>query len=165
MGTLRTIAGMTDADVAELVFVSPHTYRRWKSDRTQDPCAIQLLAIIIGYAAWPGWEKFYFNHYDGKLYCDDLKHGFALSDLWHHHYLAQTAEDVMVENIELKDKIERLEEELHQIFPDPSESDNVVRFPSLESSQQGGESVKMTENARKSRFRDGFARFVRKMSG
>lgn len=53
---LQLLAGLSDQQAAELCFVSPETYRRWRSDRQPNPMAVRLLAIMAGYVPWPRWD-------------------------------------------------------------------------------------------------------------
>jgi len=58
-GTLRSLqllAGYSDRDAARVLCVSPHTYRRWRRDRSPNPTAVRLLAIHAGYVPWPNWR-------------------------------------------------------------------------------------------------------------
>ena len=43
--TLQLLAGMDNLTAAKCCCVSPHTYRRWRSDRRPNPTAMRLLAI------------------------------------------------------------------------------------------------------------------------
>lgn len=40
LAELQLGTGLTDAEVARKLLVSPHTYRRWRRDRTPNPTAI-----------------------------------------------------------------------------------------------------------------------------
>jgi transcriptional regulator with XRE-family HTH domain len=56
VGALQQRAGLTAAEAAEALCVSPRTYRRWKAGDGVTPTAVRLLAILAGYVPWPGWE-------------------------------------------------------------------------------------------------------------
>lgn len=47
---------VTEPQAAALCCVSPETYRRWIRDRTPNPTAVRLMAILAGYVPWPGWQ-------------------------------------------------------------------------------------------------------------
>ena len=46
-----------DGQIAQMLYLSPHTIRRWRlGDRKANPSAVKLLAILAGYMPWPGWQ-------------------------------------------------------------------------------------------------------------
>jgi hypothetical protein len=63
---VQALAGLSDADAANFVRVSPQTFRRWRSDRLPDMSAVRLLAIRAGYMPWPEWHGWLVRN--GRLY-------------------------------------------------------------------------------------------------
>ncbi len=55
---------------------------------------------MAGYVPWQGWEKYFYNPYDKKLYSDDLKYGFSTDDLQRYHYLVQAYEQLLTVNVQ-----------------------------------------------------------------
>jgi len=53
---LQLYCRYTDRQAARMCCVSAETYRRWRGDRTPNPTAIRLMAILAGYVPWPGWD-------------------------------------------------------------------------------------------------------------
>ena len=53
---LQLLCRFSLEDAARFCGVSPHTYRRWRSDRRPPLCAVRLLAIRAGYLPWPDWH-------------------------------------------------------------------------------------------------------------
>lgn len=56
LAALQGLAGLTHEQAARFLFVSPETYRRWRTDRQPNPTAVRLLAIRAGYLPWPQWS-------------------------------------------------------------------------------------------------------------
>lgn len=54
--TLQRLCRFSDLQAAEFCLVSPHTYRRWRHDRSPNPTAVRLLAVQAGYVPWTGWQ-------------------------------------------------------------------------------------------------------------
>jgi transcriptional regulator with XRE-family HTH domain len=47
---------LSNEQIAELLGISPETWRRWLTDRKPNPAAVRLLAILAGYMPWDGWQ-------------------------------------------------------------------------------------------------------------
>ncbi|MBI4005551.1 MAG: hypothetical protein HY356_02680 [Gammaproteobacteria bacterium] len=167
LGYLHTIAGLNDTAAADFCFVSPHTYRRWRTDRKPNPCAVRLLAILAGYVPWSGWEKWFYNHYDQKLYCHDLKYGFSPSDFYSYHYLKLAYESLQEEVLYLRQQLKDLsnaERPEASILDDPS----IVPFPTLSPmlrrvKTEAQTPEKLPSRSKNGGFRDRFAGLLRRM--
>ena len=93
-GDLTTLAelqlrcGFSDHRAAAMCCVSPETYRRWRSDRTPNPTAIRLLAILAGYVPWSGWSGW--EVHNGRLFPPGYtRHGIGPGDVLAVHYQNQ----------------------------------------------------------------------------
>lgn len=74
------ITGMTPEQAAAVCGVSTETYRRWRCDRTPNPAAVRLLAVLAGYVPWRGWEGW--EMHSGLLFPPGYsRHGIAPSDI------------------------------------------------------------------------------------
>jgi len=130
LGEIQTILKVDNETAAQICFVSPETYRRWRSDRKPNKCAMKLLGILAGYVPWPGWEKFFYNPHDQMLYSQELKYGFSPGDLHTLHYLKLGFEQLQRENTELRERLKDVE----NLLASPADLDtasNVVLFPNL----------------------------------
>lgn len=72
----------TNDQAAAFCGISPHTYRRWLTDRRPNPLAVKLLAIQAGYVPWDGWQGW--EVHGGRLFPpgyvrDGLKPGDLLA--------------------------------------------------------------------------------------
>ncbi len=56
LSQLQLLAGLSNKDAARTCFVSPETYRRWRTDRAANRTAVRLLAVLAGYVPWTGWH-------------------------------------------------------------------------------------------------------------
>lgn len=54
--SLQLLCRFSDLNAARYCGVSPHTYRRWRTDRQPSRAAVRLLAIRAGYLPWPEWS-------------------------------------------------------------------------------------------------------------
>lgn len=132
--SLTGIIGLNDESAARSCFVSPETYRRWCTDRKPNKCAIKLLSILAGRFPWPGWERFFYNAHDQKIYTYDLKHGFAPGDLHSLFYMKQGYEHLERENRELRHRLEELEQSAASRASILA-SANVVAFPDIKANR------------------------------
>jgi hypothetical protein len=80
LGALQSVLGMSNAQAAAACLVSPHTYRRWRTDRTPNPTAIRLLSIMAGYLPWSGWSDWEMHR--GFLFPPGyVRHGLSPGDV------------------------------------------------------------------------------------
>lgn len=80
LGQIQLLSQLNDEQAAALCFVSPHTYRRWRSDRQPNPMAVRLLSVLAGYVPWPGWS--HWEMHDGLLYPPGYtRHGIRPGDV------------------------------------------------------------------------------------
>ncbi|GAB4302434.1 MAG: hypothetical protein Kow0096_23920 [Thiohalomonadaceae bacterium] len=77
---LQLFAGLSNEDAARLCLVSPETYRRWRRDRSPNPTAVRLLAVLAGYVPWRGWDGW--EVHSGLLFPPGYsRHGVAPADI------------------------------------------------------------------------------------
>jgi len=169
LGALQTIIGIDNIEAAKACLVSKETYRRWRSDRKPNKTAVKLLGILAGYFPWPGWEKFFYNPHDQRIYSTELKHGFCPGDLHALQYLRQTNEVLERENAHLRERLKDLE---NMEAPEASivENPNILPFPrlreALRSRRVDSEHQLDPKPSRKApRSTSGIVGFIRRMTG
>lgn len=88
LGYLQVLARLSNDQAADLLMVSPETYRRWRSDRQPNPTAVRLLSILAGYVPWPAW--FGWEMHNGLLFPPGYeRHGIAPGDFYAYPYWKQ----------------------------------------------------------------------------
>ena len=113
MGDLTTLqmlqhrCRMTDAQAASFVGVSPHTYRRWRTDRTPSVAAVKLLAVMAGYVPWTKWDGW--EVHGGLLFPPGYtRHGIGPGDMFAITFLRQQVQAQ-------RERIEALESEIQML--------------------------------------------------
>jgi hypothetical protein len=71
--TLQLLCRFSLNDAARYCGVSPHTFRRWRSDRVPPRSAVRLLAIRAGYLPWPDWAGW--EMHNGLLFPPGMTRG------------------------------------------------------------------------------------------
>ena len=167
LGDIQMLLGVDNDEASRLCFTSPHTYRRWRSDRVPNPCAVRLLGVLAGYVPWAGWEKWFYNRYDQKLYHIDLKYGFSPDELIRYAYLRQTKEALEREVLELRQRLKA-----YEVNPVRdrviNEDSNILVFPTLRALVNRRKSPVMEKQPasdRKTGLRDRFAGLFRRKAG
>jgi hypothetical protein len=158
LGYIQTVAGISDEQAAGLCFVAPETYRRWRTDRKPNRCAVRLLGVVAGYVPWAGWEKWFYSQADRKLYGPSLREGFTPSEVERIPWLRQTLEALERENRNLRERVQRLE----QVASEASRPSNVIPFPAPVSGLTG-ESYAALSPRRDLWLRERFAGLIRKV--
>ena len=164
---VQTVIGVDNKEAALLCCVSPHTYRRWKSDRQPNKCALRLLGVIAGYVPWAGWNGWFYNPFDQKLYHQDLKYGFSPDELISSWYIRQAKEAYEREVLHLRQMVKDYE---NRQAPDTSitTNPNIVAFPTFSAMARvttDPATEKQPGSDRKSSLRDRFAGLFRRKAG
>ena len=90
--------------------VSPHTYRRWLSDRKPNPTAVRLFAVLAGYIPWHGWDGW--EMHNGYLFPPGyVKGGISPGDWFATIFLRQLV-------TEQRRTIDKLESQIKEIQRD-----------------------------------------------
>ena len=157
--TMQAMARMTDSEAATFCLVSPETYRRWKMDRTPKASGVRLLSLRAGFVAWPGWEKFFFCSYDGRLYHEDLRDGFAPEFVLQAHWNQKELDVLRGQNQALRLQLQVAEKEAESLRAElgarehagdsgTGATDNVVPFPAfgVPYARQGGSETPTGDN-------------------
>ena len=165
LGELRSMAGISESEAVELTFASPHTYRRWKTDRKPNRCAVRLLAVCAGFIPWRGWERWFYNRFDQKLYCDDLKYGFSTDELTRYHYVLQAYRDLEAENQYLRQRLKDLDNRLVHTGRAVRDNPNVLAFPTLANMWRAVVPSESPASDPKPGLWDRFTRFGRRKTG
>jgi hypothetical protein len=71
--TLQMLCRFSLDDAARYCGVSPHTFRRWRSDRVPPRGAVRLLSIRAGYLPWPDWAGW--EMHNGLLFPPGMTRG------------------------------------------------------------------------------------------
>lgn len=71
--TLQLLCRFTNHEAAGYCGVSPHTFRRWRSDRMPPFAAVRLLAVRAGYLPWPDWSGW--EMHNGLLFPPGMTRG------------------------------------------------------------------------------------------
>ncbi|RME34851.1 MAG: hypothetical protein D6786_03640 [Gammaproteobacteria bacterium] len=106
LSTLQRSAGLSNEQAARLCFVSPETYRRWKSDRKPNPCAVRLMAVMAGYMPWQGWHRW--EVIGGCLFEPGARRGLLPGDIQGLPFLKLALEARSREVMELRRELEAL---------------------------------------------------------
>lgn len=81
--TLRSLqlrCRLTNHQAAEVCGVSPHTYRRWLTDRQPSVLAVRFMAVLAGYVPWSNWQGW--EVHGGHLFPPGyVRHGLKPGDL------------------------------------------------------------------------------------
>lgn len=88
---LQLTAGLTDTEAARKLLVSPHTYRRWRTDREPNPTAVRLLAVQAGYVPWAGWHGW--EIHNGLLFPPTARHGLEPGEVESVRFLVALTRD------------------------------------------------------------------------
>lgn len=95
--TLQLLCRFSLADAAKFCGVSPHTFRRWRTDRKPPLAAVRLLAIRAGYLPWPDWRGW--EIHDGLLFPPGftrggIRPGEVMATTYQHALIAEQRREI-----------------------------------------------------------------------
>lgn len=106
---------LSNAQAAELCFVSPETYRRWRADRRPNPLAVRFLAVLAGYMPWAGWQDWQIDN--GHLFAPGYLHdGFSTGDILAMHFIRQEVRYLRRQVIDLKAELARIQRPTRRVL-------------------------------------------------